>query len=379
MQEKELNIRKIPRLKGGWNVSPEEYKAMGYTPGLPPGLVAPTSKSIREISSLFEICGTKNQYIQSNEEKLYMENTIFVENRPEDADPLQTVQFIVKQLMKQGSYSSPGTIPDFYSYQNQVRVVIIFPSKTDAETVMKLDQQLVFNGTKLHFTRPEDYHQIPRANPSFLFAEHPQRVIIVNVDTSQLHQLPEFLQHFFDFDAIYPVDNMNDCVLVDVRPPMSPEVASSRINGKQFGDYVLSCSAMRSVYDQEIPDYPGLFNIPCEGLSLQQILQPKTRITCGAETSEKCGKFLYIMNCVPFEVIDNRNLNVMVSYDIANELGKYGKVVKCTLSKDPNIGSIRNFGVAVVEFETEEDALEAQISVAGMKYMGRTVITMLSE
>lgn len=379
MSDLDFELRMTPRLKGGWNVTPEEYKAMGYTPGLPPGLVSATSQNIREISSIFEICGLENRYLQSPLENQRLFHTIYVENKPQDTTPIQIVQFLIKELMKRGMYSSPGVIPDFFALEGQIRFGIIFPSENDVKNVISLDNKLLLMSTKLHFTTPEDFHQIEHTEPSFLFSQHPQRIMITNVDTTQLRNLPSFLQQFFGIDGFLPIKNMNDCVLVDVRPPMSPEVASSRINGKQFGNFILNCTPMRLVTSPEDEELPGLFNIPCDGLNLQQILQPDTRITTGAASSEAYGKTLYMLNVVPFEIIDNEAMNSMISYDIAKELEKYGKVVKCTLSKDENLGAIRNLGVAIVEFEAPADALEAQISIAGRKYLGRTIITILSE
>ena len=46
--------RKHKRLRGGWDVGPEEYKSMGFTIGLPPNIYVPQNPEIQKLSNKFE-------------------------------------------------------------------------------------------------------------------------------------------------------------------------------------------------------------------------------------------------------------------------------------------------------------------------------------
>lgn len=43
-------------LRGGWDVTPAEYRAMGFTVGLPPSLYVPQTKNVIDLARRFESC-----------------------------------------------------------------------------------------------------------------------------------------------------------------------------------------------------------------------------------------------------------------------------------------------------------------------------------
>ena len=378
-----FQYRKIPRLRGGWNVGPDEYKSMGYFPGLPPSIIPKNSKNVRLLSNLFEASGVNNDYLQTPSENEYINKTLFIYNFPKDFPLEKLINFIYTSLTSRGLYSSPGIYPKAYRENDDSIVAVSFPEEEDAFNMLKINNEITFLNNHLDI-RPLYKNTETEIPPLMIFNDNPQRLMITNVNIEHINELPSFISQFFNIDSFYSCEHMKDCCFVDVTPPISPETAALKLNNKDFYGFELQAYSMRSYKDNindddNIASKNSKFNVLIEDLDLHSILQLKTKITTKTDSVGFTGKYLHILNCVPLKFINDEKQINQIAFDIVNECSKYGKVKNCHFSNDENIGAVGGYAVAIIEFEDDESASIAQKNLSGRKYLGRSVITIVCD
>lgn len=348
---------------------------MGYTPGLPPGIYAPHTPTIQRLSNIFEAAGLCDQYPESPISILYNQKTVVVHNAPQDV-PLNTVaSYIIESMNSRNLLSSPENKPIVHTFPESLILTMTFTTREDAIAALSLSDEISFRGNPLSirpFLREADM-PLPPMN---IQSKHPRRVIAMNVDPDYIERFPDFLYDHFNIDGYLVVPTMKDCVLFDVCPPIAPESAVLMINEVQFGRFLVHAVAYRSI-TQRKSDINGEFNVLAEGVDLQQVIQPRTKITTAVDDIPSKGTKLKLLNVLPISSIHDDEENQIVIYDIADECKNYGKILNCTLSSKPEDGACEPYGVIIVEFETEEAAKNAQEHIAGRRYLGRVVVTML--
>ncbi|KAH0795279.1 splicing factor u2af large subunit [Histomonas meleagridis] len=372
----ELAFRDTQRLRGGWNVSPDEYRQMGYTPGLPPGLPGTKTSQVQVLSNIFEAGGLISQYPEGISCQIYNKRSVVIWNSPEDSPSIVVANYLVDSLIARGAISSEFK-PIINTFPDTSIFVLVFPTEEDTQSVLSQTFKISFKGIALDirpFQKPSDL-PLPPIN---LISQHPRRVIAMNVDT-EAAQFDLFLSQFFKIDGFLILPNIKDCVLFDVCPPIAPEAAALIIDGVQFGETRIIARALRSVVPRKDIEKYGEFSVLCDGVNLQQIIQPRTQITTASDTLLSSGKKLHILNVVPISALSDREESQILIYDIAGECKKYGNVVECKLTNESKFGSCGGYGVAIVTFQKEEAAALAQQHLAGRRYLGRVVITMLCE
>lgn len=350
---------------------------MGYTPGLPPGLLINHNLETREISNIMESSGIKNEYLQTQKEINSIKRVCYLHHISRESTPEGVVNFIVENLTRRGLYSSPGVQPEVFKYDNHDVYKIIFPTEEDARNAVEIntDIRIYTSPIDIRPFRKQSEINIP---PFSLLSSHPQRILVSNVDPSKSHEFESFLNSILFYDGIKQIDEIPDTFMVDVQPPMTPEIASRKLSGIIFGNFQLLATPMRQVTIPEDSDLPGAFNIPCENVDLQQILNFNSHITTGAETTDAYGRFLFMLNCVPVSLIQDPEESVVIISDITKELQKYGNIINVKYSTNPKYGAIGKYGVVVIEFENEDGAKLAQEMISGRRYLGRSVITINS-
>ena len=353
---------------------------MGYTPGLPPSLYAPNTLEIRRLSNIFEAAGLNSQYPRHPVCTEYEEYTVFVWNPPDGA-PEDIAEFIKENLVQRGRFSNPEISPIVRSFPFGKCFAIILPTPEDVIAATELCFEISFHGSPLDIraSRLPSQKTMPPIN---LVTQHPRRVIVTNVDPEEIDSFPQFLQQYFSIDGYYVPKSMTNCVLFDVVPPISPEGAALQIDKVKFGRFPICARSYRAVTPQK-PDLDdddyGDLSVLNKGIDLQQILQPRTSITHLSGRLISSGKLLRLLNIVPISSIEDPQESQIIIHDLFNECRQYGNATKCKLSSSPALGACGNFGVAIIEFEKSESAAAAQLNLAGRRYNGRVVITMLCE
>ena len=201
MSENDLEFRKIPRLRGGWNVGPDEYKKMGYMPGFPPGFIPPNTKEIREISALMEAGGIVGEYPETTDEENEIGKAVYIYGQEDEKNFQNIANFLVTCLATRGIYSSPGITPTINILPGRQKVfAVIFPTEKDAQNLMSISHEITYLGKQLDIRTLVKYEERP-VQPAFLFDEHPTRVLVTNVDTSRIDEFPSFADSIFGINA----------------------------------------------------------------------------------------------------------------------------------------------------------------------------------
>lgn len=70
------------KLRGGWDTTPEEFQALGFTIGLPPNLYVPQTQEVKEVSYRFQQADsafnqTKSNFPVFERQSLFNQNRIF--------------------------------------------------------------------------------------------------------------------------------------------------------------------------------------------------------------------------------------------------------------------------------------------------------------
>lgn len=371
-----LSSREIPRLKGGWNTSPDEYRQMGYTPGLPPGLYATKSPEIQRLSNIFESAGLISQYPEGESSIIYSRKSVIVLNSPSDEDLHDVANYLVDLLISRGVVSST-TKPQVTFPQNTNAFVLVFNEEEEANKTISLRFEISYKGIPLDIRalRKENKTPMPPIN---LITQHPRRVIVMNVDNPVKNNFDLFLSKFFKMDGYLVIEDFGDCVMFDVEPPIAPEAAALMIDGLTFGNEKIIARALRTVLKRENSDKYGELSVLSNGVNLQQIIQTRTNITEFTDSPvDSTGSKLYIYNVIPISVLKDEEECQTLIFDIVNECKKYGNITNCVLSNE-----YEDFGpycIVIVTFQNHESALLAQQNISGRYYLGRIVITSIQD
>lgn len=371
-----LSSREIPRLKGGWNTSPDEYRQIGYTPGLPPGLYATHTTQIQRLSNIFESGGILSQYPEGESSKEYSRKSITVFNSPNDENPHDIANYLIDLLISRGIVKEEMK-PDVKYFDGTNAFVIVFKEEEEASKTISLRFEISYKGIPLDIRPFRKQNEMPMP-PVNIVTHHPRRVIVMNVDNPIKNNFFEFLCNFFKMDGYLVVKDFNDCVMFDVEPPMAAEAAAFIIDGLKFGNDKIIARALRSVFTRKNSDKYGELSVLSQGVNLQQIIQTRTTITELTDSPvNSIGKKLYMFNVIPVSVLKDAEECQTLIFDIVNECKKYGSVENCKLSNEKvNFGK---YCVAIITFQMHESALLAQQNISGRYFLGRIVITTISD
>ncbi|OHS98512.1 hypothetical protein TRFO_35042 [Tritrichomonas foetus] len=348
---------------------------MGYTPGLPPGIHVPHTREIQIVSNMFEAAGEIGQYLESPNAEIYNTKTVLVYNAPDDVPSITVGNYIVDSMISRNILSDPQNRPTVSSFTDMPVILMTFKTVEDAKNAAGLSLEISFHGNPLDIKMYKMRNEL--ALPPFgVQSYHPRRVIVMNVDPDYIQRFPDFLYDHFDIDGYLVVKSMGDCVLFDVCPPIAPEAAALMIDGVQFGRFPIIARAYRLRLPRQT-DQIGEFNILADGVDLQQILHPETKITTATDNIPGNGRFLYLLNVIPSASLLDVEESQILIYDIVNECKRFGEVKGCRVSNEKAVGACGKYGVAILEYVNEEGAKNAQEHIAGRRYLGRTIITML--
>ena len=145
-----IETRDIPRLRGWWNVTADEYRQMGYTPGLPPGIYAPHTPEIQRLSNVFEAAGLTDEYPESPISTLYTKKTVVVYNAPPDVPLITVASYITESMISRGLLSNPENKPLIHTFPETLSFTMTFKNRKDALSVLSLSDEISFHGNPLN-------------------------------------------------------------------------------------------------------------------------------------------------------------------------------------------------------------------------------------
>ena len=350
---------------------------MGYTPGLPPGIYAPHTKAVEVVSNIFEASGSIGDFLESPLSTVYTTRTVLVFNSPSDVPPMNVASYITEVMFSRGLLADKENKPVVRAFPNLPVFSLTFSSVEEAKAAVGLSFEISFRGNSLDIKAIRKDFELP-VLPTNIQNNHPRRVVAMNVDTQYIKLFPQFLYDHFDLSGYFVVPTMNDCVIFDVSPPITPEAAALMINGVQFGRFTIRATAMRSSTPRKT-DSIGEYNVLANGVDVQQIMQKRTKIITATDNIAAPGRFLFVLNVIPAKALNYNEETQILIYDICEECKKYSNVLSCKVGNEKSWGACGRYAALIMEFETNEDAVKVQEHIAGRRYLGRTVITMLKD
>lgn len=349
---------------------------MGYTPGLPPGILYFNSSEVQKLSNVFESGGIISQYPQSQENINYELNSIIIKKSSKDW-PNESVASYVKNSMIAKGLINQGCSPKISGINSSLSFLMTFENSSQAEKAASLSYQISYGGVPLEIKLTRKATETSY-NSKLIQFYHPRRVIVTNIDPSIIDQFHAFIHEKFQISGYFIFPDMNDCCLFDVCPPIQPECAALMLNNVIYGSRNLIARAFRSVIVRPNQN-DGEYNVLADGVDFHQMIQPRTLITSPSDEVVSEGKTLILFNIIPEIILKDQDEVQMIRFDIVGECRKYGNVISCDIRPGSDFHLTNTYGVVVIKFEKSYSAVSAQEHLAGRRYMGRSVITMLRE
>ena len=154
-------VKRFPRLRGGWDVGAEEYRALGFTIGLPPNIYVPQTQPIVEISQRFETCDSPFTEIDSyfsiqDRQFLYQDGhsiRCFVRDLPPDIDA-EKLKRVINQKMYQKRLTSTQECVEKVLINPMGQFAFVdFAKSKDAERFIELRDSLDIDGHVIRIRR----------------------------------------------------------------------------------------------------------------------------------------------------------------------------------------------------------------------------------
>ena len=369
-------------LRGGWDVTPSEYKAMGFTVGLPPSMYVPQTKNVIELSRRFEssdaaLLDNDSSFATQERQVLFQAGKCvrcYVRDLPPGMDN-EKLKKILNQKMNQRKITtqSDPISKVFINPMGQFAFVDFEKSK-DAEKFIELKDSLEIEGHTIRIRRShKDYGNEDEEN---INEDDIKKIVgqIAEVENVTIPKVDEFGLGY----AIVELKDQNliDLVVLKLRnigikckrcfPRLGQELREEMSNDKLNQ---LNC------YGKLVSDKFSILSHSPESYFITDILNLDIDISnITNEVQSYDLKSLRIFN-----VLSSTDPNEMESVvkDIEEECKAFGKILNIYVDLQFDCLVPQITPPIVVKFESSKEANKAQKGISGRRYKGRIVITML--
>lgn len=395
--------RQHKRMRGGWDVGPDEFKSLGFTIGLPPNIYIPQTKQISDLSQRFEDCDEQFASYDSNfaiQERaaLFEAGKIvrcFVNSLPPNITEAKLKQIINQTLYKKNLTSQPEVVHRVSINPQGQFAFVDFEKARDAERFVELKDSFIIDGFTLKIrkstmatttdtsflSQPEHLNSFIVYDKAFLNpemeAQNLQEIknivsLYANVDKVQMPKINNILLGYVIVDLFNP--DLTDIVILKLR--ICHNLSARRCFAKS-GEYprdrndVLNKISYANLKNSRDDKNYSIY--PSKEMTVADIFNLDVDVsTLDKTTPETNAKFLKIYN-----VLKNSNPDEIATVvnDMKEECEKYGKVINAYADVTfPKLANIIPTPI-IIEFDDNVSARTAQKSISGLQYCGRTVIT----
>ncbi|OHT01101.1 hypothetical protein TRFO_01678 [Tritrichomonas foetus] len=397
-------VRNHSPLRGGWDVGPDEYKALGFTIGLPPNIYIPQTPPIVELSQRYESIDANFIDVDSKfnvKERQFMLQTssnarCYVRELPPNMDAEALKEALNIKLFQKKLTSSKHAISQVVINPNNEFAFVDFEKVKDAEKFIELKDSFDLEGHTLRIRRahadetnesmsgdlPQEMNnsliinQIPddinEQILSTIISEHAQveKVTIPSINEKRLGYAIVDLQDTSLVNIVMlklRLINGFDCRRCFPRADQPPRVSltKDKLDEMKF-------------YNQKEENKYAVFIENSENLAISDILNLDidiTKIQTGIIPNKTCRR-LRIFNVIKTEEVSEIEEVVADMREECSAFGEIEEVYADTVWEK----LVRQIGTPVVViFKTVNDANNAQRGISGRKYKGRVVITMLED
>lgn len=372
-----------PRLRGGWFVRPEEYKAMGYTLGLPPGFYCPQTPAIQALSLSLEsqdgiILPSKIPARSGDSDH----RRVFVEGIPFGMAESDLANFLSNQLYSQKRVTDPSSVENVMVMDGQFSAVVDFKTRKAAEAAVSLSRSITLEGNPLRI----GWNVQKCTQESLPTATSTTDIVVESInplpDDSVFHELLDPLGTAIEigrvegFNVVYVTiakhlaDRAN---LLLNQSGMTAHICNSPFTQRSNHLCNEGPTRLLSVLTPRIQKDLSFVNV----FDMNQSIT--TTVHIETEHVEPIGGYrtLCLFNIAPKESLTDNDVWHEIEEDIIEQCNEFGKVEDINVSELPLATLPSDFAVVRVLFASPEDARDAQLGLAGLRYNGRIVITCL--
>jgi hypothetical protein len=385
-------VKRSRPLRGGWDVGPEEFKALGFTVGLPPNLYIPQTPPILELSQRIEACdslmlGIDSDFsVQDRPFLLQDSHSIrcFVRDLPPgmDADRLQRA--INQKMYQKRLTTTPECVERVIINPYGQFAFVDFARSKDAERFIELKDALDIDGhpIKIRRSRKEAKSDSADTTVNEVRPERQNSLILSGIENSTREQdITEMISAYAKVSVVEipRIDGRGlGYAIVDLEDASLTDLVALRLKFR----YGIDCRRCFPRAGQKLPPVPedksSFLTLRDEfaSLTVADIFNLDVQLTTPArnlpesESFRKLRIFNVMKSTAPHEI-------EMVVEDMKQEVARYAKptAVFADMLADRPAAAL---GVPVVAvFGDARGASAAQRGISGRKYRGRIVITML--
>lgn len=361
-----------PSLRGGWDVDPDEFRAMGFTVGFPPNLYIPRTPAVVALSRQFETAdaifeGVDSGFTQVERQPVKTADHFVrchVAPIPRGLTPDRLRDLVNERLFRGDAVTNVAIHPSGqYAH-------VDFERDRDAERFLELGDSWSIEGYPVRVRRSN----MPSTGDLTLPPEHPASLIVWRLGGRSDEDLRREIGGVVDVERLW-TNRTLDFALIELTDPALVDYAALKITAA-LGLPCRRCFATReqAPRNRRIPRREGRYALPLATLgelSVADILNLDVQITEPAEDIPSHeGKSLWVFNVTEGSPGDERVLE-----DVTKEAGRFGEMIESHLE----IGWSDTEGIGppiVLTFQSSTDADQAQKHLAGRRYKGAPLFTM---
>ena len=395
--------RKHKKLRGGWDVGPDEFKSLGFTVGLPPNLYIPQTTQISNLSQRFENCDSGFSAIDSKfsvteRQKLFESGRFvrcYVNSFPPNMSSQDLQNHINQTLFKKKLTSSPDVVSKVTMNPQGQFAFVDFEKNKDAEKFLELKDSFTIDGYTLRIRKStmssaNDISTLPHERTNSIFIDGIGELTNEADIMQKQDDIKNICSKYVEVSSVQ-IPVVNGCALgyaiVDLCDTSLADFLCMKLHFghslnavrcfKKLGQHPrdeMTNEKLYSIkyYGKPIKDSYAVYN--GDNLTVADILNLDIDITgIESEPPKTRSKFLKIYNVLSANA-EKKEISDTLR-DIRDECDRYGKVVDAYVDDHwPKIASYLGSPI-IVEFETCGDARDAQMELSGRTYCGKVVIT----
>lgn len=386
------------KLRGGWDVKPDEFEAMGFVVGLPPNIYVPKTKEIKQLSDRFiehdiQLANLDTKF-SVQEKPILQEKQHLVRCHVTSLPNISEEELknaIINRLFKK-SITDEKIIHKIKINKSKNYAHVDFYHSKDAEKFLELKDSFQIDGVTIrvrpsHNSSPNDY------NP--YIPDEPFNGIIIDkldvtLDPIKIKQIKDYLEQIISNYA--KIKNIN----IPLFRGATLGYALVELENEDLCDYLilklgfahgLRCKRIfeyNGIGCKEEPDFDMDKKINAENGEANYFVLPDNYdisdiLNLDVTITRKSSQNLYQTNSRFLKIynLPSRDISQMseIVEDMRDECSHFGRVIKAEVYKifDKKFDCVAY--PVLVEFATHQDAINAQIGISGRKYMNNIVIT----
>jgi hypothetical protein len=385
-------VKRRPPLRGGWDVGPEEFKALGFTVGLPPNLYVPQTQAIVELSQRFEACDSifldiDSDFYVKDRQFLFQDSRsirCFVRDIPPGIDPDRLKRSINQKMYQKRLTTASECVDRVIINPNGQFAFVDFARSRDAERFIELKDSLEIDNhsIKIRRSHQESLADSPDVGVSEVRPERQSSLILWGIDKGITeNDIIEIIGGSAKVSLV-EIPRIEGASLgyaiVDLEDSSLTDLVALRLKYKEGID----CRRCFLRAAQQFPpprDGSGQFltlREEFEKMTVADVLNLDITLTTSTSNPSEVSEFRRLRI---FNVMKSSSVSEIESVveDMRQELARYGQTtaVFADMLADQTAPAL---GIPVVAiFTAPESAVSAQNGISGRKYRGRIVITML--